>query len=159
MVVVGLNVLPYLGAVSGALRVWYAADEWAWHHLSQVRLLRPSTWGNIKQAAVKGLYERAYAPLLDRVWVVIRGGPPGHAVGRRASRAWTCCPTAWTPITSRRGTATSSRTSCVFWGRLDFGPNVQALGMVLRPRLAAACGGHARTRGSPIYGFQPTPRA
>ena len=39
VVVVGLNVLPYLGGVNGRLRVWYAADEWAWHHLSQVQLL------------------------------------------------------------------------------------------------------------------------
>ena len=70
VVVVGLNVLPYLSGVDGPLRVWYAADEWAWHHLSQVRLLRPSTWGNVKEAAVKGLYERVYGPLLDRVWVV-----------------------------------------------------------------------------------------
>ncbi len=70
VVVVGLNVLPYLGAVEGRLRVWYAADEWAWHHLSQVRVLRRSTWGELKQALVKGLYERAYRPLLDRVWVV-----------------------------------------------------------------------------------------
>src|SRR4051812_12304238 len=29
----GLEVLPYLGAVSNAVRVWYAADEWVLHHL------------------------------------------------------------------------------------------------------------------------------
>src|SRR5262245_58054318 len=39
VVVVGLEVLPLLGAVRGAKRVWYAADEWVWHHLSLVRLL------------------------------------------------------------------------------------------------------------------------
>src|SRR5262249_31660492 len=73
VIVVGLNVLPYLGAVRNALRVWYAADEWAWHHLSQMWLTKPSTWGEVRQALVKGLYERAYAPLLDRTWVVSEG--------------------------------------------------------------------------------------
>src|SRR5262249_37734901 len=79
VVVVGLNVLPYLGAVSGALRVWYAADEWAWHHLSQVQILNRSTWDNVRDGLVKGLYERAYGPLLDRAWVVT-------AADRRAMR-------------------------------------------------------------------------
>ena len=37
-IVVGLRVLPYFAALAGQIRVWYAADEWALHHLSQVRL-------------------------------------------------------------------------------------------------------------------------
>ena len=45
VVVSGLNVLPYLGALpADTKKVWYAADEWVWHHLSQVRPLRKSTW-------------------------------------------------------------------------------------------------------------------
>src|SRR5262249_29672381 len=68
--VVGVEGRPCLAAVEGAKRVWYAADEWAWHHWTQFRFLRRSTWGELKQAAVKGLYERAYAPLIDRAWVV-----------------------------------------------------------------------------------------
>jgi hypothetical protein len=66
----GLNVLPFLAGVEGACRVWFAADEWIWHHLSQARFLDRSTWGNVWQAAVKGLYERAYRGILDRIWVV-----------------------------------------------------------------------------------------
>ncbi len=69
VVVVGLPVLPYLGAVRGRARVWYAADEWFWHHASQVKLRDRRTWGELKQALVKGLYERAYRSALDRVWV------------------------------------------------------------------------------------------
>ena len=70
VVAVGLDVLPYLLGVEDALRVWYAADEWAWHHLSLMRPGRPDAWVHARQALVKGLYERAYAPILDRVWVV-----------------------------------------------------------------------------------------
>ncbi|MBL8865967.1 MAG: hypothetical protein JNK93_10460, partial [Planctomycetia bacterium] len=34
VVVSGLNVLPYLGALpADTKKVWYAADEWVWHHL------------------------------------------------------------------------------------------------------------------------------
>src|SRR5271157_3453415 len=70
VVVVGLDVLPYLGGVRGRQRIWYAADEWILHHLSQVRFGDRSTWGNLREAAVKGLYEHAFTPIMDRVWVV-----------------------------------------------------------------------------------------
>jgi glycosyltransferase involved in cell wall biosynthesis len=153
VVAVGLGVLPYLGAVEGARRVWYAADEWAWHHLSQVRWSRPATWGNVRDALVKGLYERAYAPLLDRVWVVTEAD-------RRAMR--------WVAGTARldvlpngvdadhyrpRDVAEEERT-CTFWGRLDFGPNLQALEWFLRrvwPRVRRAAPDARFT----AYGFRP----
>ncbi|MFM8273741.1 MAG: glycosyltransferase, partial [Gemmata sp.] len=156
VVVVGLNVLPYLGAVNGRLRVWYAADEWAWHHISQVRLLKRGTWGEAKQALVKGLYERAYRPMLDRVWVVTDAD-------RRAMR-WVAGvrgidvvpngvdPEHFAPLD---GVPQRER-SCTFWGRLDFGPNVQALewfcGRVW-PKVRAAHPDATFT----VYGFSPTP--
>jgi polysaccharide biosynthesis protein PslH len=154
VVVVGLNVLPYLGNVDGALRVWYAADEWAWHHLSQVRLFRPSTWGNVRQAAVKGLYERAYGPLLDRVWVV-------SEADRRAMR-WVAGPRAVDVLPNGvdadyyapRPAAVEPDT-CAFWGRLDFGPNIQALEWFCErvwPAVRRARPGARFT----VYGFQPS---
>jgi polysaccharide biosynthesis protein PslH len=156
VIVVGLNVLPYLVAVENALRIWYAADEWAWHHLSQVQVLRPHTWENVKQAFIKGLYERAYAPLLDRVWVVSEGD-------RRAMR-WLggmrhldVLPNGvdgehFTPLERPQ-----AEQSCVFWGRLDFGPNVQALEWFCRRVWPAARRVFPKARFT-IYGFQPTPR-
>jgi polysaccharide biosynthesis protein PslH len=152
VVVVGLNVLPYLGAVKGCLRIWYAADEWAWHHLSQVGL-RPSTWGELKQALVKGLYERAYRSLLHRVWVVTDQD-------RRAMR--------W--VAGVRGLdvvpngvdgdhygpveGVEAERTCTFWGRLDFGPNIQALEWFCRqvwPSIRATIPDARFT----IYGFNP----
>jgi glycosyltransferase involved in cell wall biosynthesis len=154
VVVVGLNVLPYLGAVEKAKRVWYAADEWAWHHLSLVRPLRPSTWGNLREAVVKGLYERAYGPLLDRVWLVTD-------VDRRAMRL--------VAGTTRHDVLPNGvdaehfaplqgdqyERSCTFWGRLDFGPNVQGLEWFCR-RIWPAVRKAAPDARFTVYGFRPT---
>lgn len=123
--VVGLGVLPLLGACQKRLCVWYAADEWVWHHLSMVRPFRPSTWSEIKPAVVKGIYERAYRPILDRTWVVspadrtafrwLAGVKKVDLVHNGVDATYYCpAETAVVP------------NSCAFWGRLDFGPNVQA---------------------------------
>src|SRR5262249_12908840 len=93
---------------------------------SQVRLLRRSTWPELKQALVKGLYERAYGPLLDRVWVV-------SEKDRRAMswvtgvRAIDVIPNGVDGDFYRPTEAPQAKRSCTFWGRLDFGPNIQAL--------------------------------
>jgi glycosyltransferase involved in cell wall biosynthesis len=126
-VIVGLDALPFLGSVERAVRVWYAADEWIWHHLSLVQPLTPGTYSHIKAAAIKGLYERAYTPLIDRAWVV-------SETERRAMR-WLAgvsdvdvFPNGvdaahFAPMPE---IAPLPRTA-VFWGRLDFEPNVQGL--------------------------------
>jgi glycosyltransferase involved in cell wall biosynthesis len=155
VVVVGLNVLPYLGAVGDRLRVWYAADEWFWHHTSQVRALKPHTWGELKQAAIKGLYERSYRSMLDRVWVVTDAD-------RRAMR-WVAgvrgidvVPNGVDSEHYKPTDVPRRERSCTFWGRLDFGPNVQALewfcGRVW-PRVRAVHPDATFT----VYGFGPTP--
>jgi glycosyltransferase involved in cell wall biosynthesis len=154
VVVVGLNVLPYLGAVRDALRVWYAADEWAWHHLSQVRLEAPATWGNLRQALIKGLYERAFGPLLNRVWVVTDAD-------RRAMN-WVAGVTEVDVIPNgvdgehfRPVEAAQVERSCTFWGRLDFGPNIQALEWFCNRVWPLVRHQMADARFT-IYGFNPT---
>jgi glycosyltransferase involved in cell wall biosynthesis len=154
VVVVGLNVLPYLGAVNGALRIWYAADEWAWHHMSLVHWFRPSTWANIKQAFVKGLYERSYRSLLDRVWVV-------SDADRRAMR-WVAgvrrvdvLPNGVDADYYAPTEAEEQPHSCVFWGRLDFGPNIQALEWFCR-RVWPQVRQQVPDARFQVYGFQPT---
>lgn len=157
VVVAGLEVLPYLGAVETAQRVWYAGDEWFWHHLSQVRLLRRRSWENAREAIVKGLYERAYGPLVDRIWVV-------SEVDGRAMRwvAGKCnidvIPNGvdierYAPLTLEE-----VADSLVFWGRLDFGPNLDALEWFVHkvwPRLREKRPAANLT----IYGFAPTDQA
>jgi len=157
VVVSGLNVLPLLGAIAGRRRVWYAADEWVWHHLSMVQLRRRSTWAEVKHAAIKGLYERAYRPMLDRVWVVT----PADARAFRWFAGVRATDTLANGVDADHYApsdppAAVTPNSCVFWGRLDFGPNVQAVEWFVtkvwpgvRARVPSAV--------LRIYGFQPTP--
>jgi glycosyltransferase involved in cell wall biosynthesis len=154
VIVVGLNVLPYFAFVTNAQRIWYAADESVWHHLSQIRMLRPSTWGNIKEALVKGLYERAFSSVPDRVWMVSNGDKRSFqwVTGHRHVDV---IPNGIDTEHFAPGTEETIPQSCVFWGRLDFGPNLQALEWFCRKvwprvrRMAPAATFH-------IYGFQPT---
>lgn len=154
VVVVGLNVLPYLGAVQDALRIWYAGDEWFRHHWSQFRWLRPSTWGELKQAILKGMYERAYIAMLDRVWMV-------SAQDRKAIR-WVTgqsnCDVLPNGIDADHyspGNDEQIPRSCVFWGRLDFGPNIQALQWFVG-KIWPLIRSVAPDATFQIYGFQPT---
>jgi glycosyltransferase involved in cell wall biosynthesis len=154
VVAVGLSVLPFLAAVQGAMRVWYAADEWAWHHLSQVRLFSPSSWHNLRQGLLKGFYERAYAPLLDRVWMV-------SEADRKAMR-WVAgvrnvdmVPYGLDGDVYRPQGQPQAEHSCVFWGRLDFGPNIQAVEWFTR-RVWPAVRAAAPDARFSIYGFNPS---
>lgn len=154
VVVVGLNVLPYLGAVEKARRVWYAADEWAWHHMSLFRPLRPSTWGNVREALIKGLYERAYGPLLDRVWLVTDADRRAMRLVAGTGRLDVLPNGVDADYFTPRDLPRNERT-CAFWGRLDFGPNVQALEWFCRhvwPGVRQAAPDARFT----VYGFKPT---
>jgi glycosyltransferase involved in cell wall biosynthesis len=156
VVVVGLNVLPYLGAIQNAQRVWYAADEWVWHHLGLVHWREPGTWGHLRAAAIKGLYERVYAPLWDRVWVV-------SATDRRALR-WVAgsdsidvLPNGVDSDYFQLRTEPETEGSCIFWGRLDFDPNVRALQWFCRS-IWPALRRQAPDAEFKILGFQPGPQ-
>jgi len=128
VVVSGLDVLPFLAAVERSLRVWYAGDEWVIHHVSQVQIGKSSTWAELKPAFIKGVYERAYAPMIDRSWVVstpdvramrwLAGVRAVDLVQNGVDAAF---------IQSSDASQTEDPYSCVFWGRLDFGPNIQAV--------------------------------
>jgi glycosyltransferase involved in cell wall biosynthesis len=134
VVVLGADGLPYLGDVRSSfhthekspVRVWYVADDLAWHALTLVRLASPATWGRMREAAIMALYERSFRGVMDRVWVV-------NAEERRAARAVVgmedveIIPNGVdAEYFAPRSVPTLPR-SCVFWGRLDFGPNRQAL--------------------------------
>lgn len=126
VIVGGLDALPYFPALEGTTRVWYAADEWVIHHLSMVRARGGEALENLRAAAIKGLYERAHRKVVDRAWVVTERD-------RRAMR-WI----AGMPVVDvlpngvdadffQPGSEPRAARTAVFWGRLDFGPNIQAL--------------------------------
>jgi glycosyltransferase involved in cell wall biosynthesis len=156
VVVVGLGVLPYLGAIDGPTRVWYAGDEWVWHHLSQVRAADPSSWPHLRDAAVKGLYERAYAGLIDRAWVVSEADRRAlrPLIGRAKAIV---VPNGVDADHYQAQAAVEHERSCVFWGRLDFGPNVQALEWFCR-KVWPAVRRLVHDARFTIYGFHPTDR-
>lgn len=131
VVLVARHLLPLLTAVRGPVRVWYVADDPVWHHLSRLRADDPRTWTEVRPAAVNLLYERAFRGCYDRVWVV-------STTDRAAARLFSGCTAVdlipngvdadyYTP-----GTEPVLPASCVFWGRLDFGPNVDALEWFVR---------------------------
>jgi polysaccharide biosynthesis protein PslH len=155
VVVSGLDVLPMLGAVQNAARVWYAADEWLWHHLSQVKLKDRSSWTEIREGVVKGLYERAYRHRVDRTWVV--SSADARAMRWFAGmRGVDILPNGvdgdWYQPTLQ---AVEPETA-VFWGRLDFGPNIQALQWFCRDVWPLIRARHPRACFT-IIGFNPTP--
>ena len=126
VVAVGLEVLPYLMDVHASSRVWYAADEWLWHHVSQLRLAQPRSWHHATDGIIKGFYERAYRGVVDIAWVVSDSD-------RRAMRLIAgirdiaVIPNGVDTELYTPHAATELQYSAAFWGRLDFGPNVDAL--------------------------------
>ena len=154
VVVSGLNVLPYLGAIANRKRVWYAADEWVWHHLSMVKPLKPSTWGDVKLGITKGIYERAYRSMLDRVWVVSKTDAKAFRwfAGMKQTQI---IPNGVDANHYSTETVEQLPNSCVFWGRLDFGPNIQAVEWFCK-NVWPAIRAKVPTARFRIYGFQPT---
>ena len=154
-IVIGLDGLPYIPPLSGVTKVWFPADEWVWHHLSQVRLSKPSTWHSLKPAAIKGVYERAHAKAVDRVWVVTE--QDRQAMHRYAGmKAVDVVPLGVDSDFFRPAVAAPQPRTAVFWGRLDFGPNVQALEWFARhiwPLVIAEAPDARMT----IVGFNPVP--
>ena len=122
----GLDILSHLANAGNRVKVWYAADEFIVHHLSQVKLPDPRTYSSLFNAAIMGLYERSFASVLDRVWVVSASEqrPMQRLAGvRHVDVIANGVDTEYFAPSESESVANSA----VFWGRLDFGPNLQAL--------------------------------
>jgi polysaccharide biosynthesis protein PslH len=119
-----------------------------------VRLTAPASWSNVTQAIVKGAYERAYRSAVDRVWVVAE-------TERRAARWFAgmsvvdVLPNGVDADYYRAADEPEIPNSAVFWGRLDFGPNVEALNWFCR-RVWPAVRRAVPDARFTIIGFQPT---
>jgi glycosyltransferase involved in cell wall biosynthesis len=149
----GLDILPYFPAAHKTVSVWYAADELALHHLSLVQLNDRRTWIQTKEAAFKALYERAFRGAIDRAWVV----SPREAQAMRwlaGMRAVDIVPNGVdTDLYQPLDEPITPRTA-VFWGRLDFEPNVQALEWFCRDIWPHVHRAYPDARFT-IIGFQP----
>ncbi len=154
VIVGGLDALPYMPALEDTVRIWYAADEWVLHHLSQLQLSWSSWQEHLKGAAIKGLYERAHCRVVDRAWVVSEGDQ--RAMRRIAGiRQADLLPNGVDGTFFALGAEVPQERSAVFWGRLDFGPNIQALEWFCRRVWPIVLGRVADARFT-IIGFHPT---
>jgi glycosyltransferase involved in cell wall biosynthesis len=102
---------------------------------------------------VKGLYERAYAPLLDRVWLVTEADRRAMRLVAGSGRLDVLPNGVDAAYFAPRELPQHDR-SCTFWGRLDFGPNVQALEWFCR-RVWPAVRRESPGARFAVYGFRP----
>jgi len=125
VIIGGLDALPYMPALENTVRVWYAADEWVLHHLSQLQFSFASWREHVTGAVIKGLYERAHCRVVDRAWVV--SDADQRAMQRIGIRNADLLPNGVDSTYFAPGLEPQEPNTAVFWGRLDFGPNIQAL--------------------------------
>ena len=156
VVLVARHLLPLLTVVHGPVRIWYPADDPAWHHLTRVKMLRPQTWSELKRTALNVLYERAFNSCYDRVWVV-------SPTDQRAVRIFSGCrevdlmPNGVDANYYTPGGEADLPNSCVFWGRLDFDPNVDALEWFIG-RIWPTVLERTPAAKFSVFGFNPRPR-
>ena len=156
VVVCGLDALPMVGAVGdNVVRVWHAGDEWVLHHLSLMQASAPATWRELKPAAIKGLYEFVYGRELDRVWVVT---VPDRTATRLVLRVSDIdiLPNGVDVEAYKPVDVPVTPQSAVFWGRLDFEPNIQALEWFVHKAWGAIRARHPQATFSAL-GFAPGP--
>jgi len=121
----GPDIPPYLAATS-APRVWYVGDEWVSHYSSLVKPAQIGTWIHVKTAAVWGLYERAFSDTLHRIWVV-SDREARHMRRWAGTNRVDALPNGVDADYFAPMSVAVRPRSAVFWGRLDFAPNLQAL--------------------------------
>jgi len=157
VVVCGLDALPMVGAVGDVVRVWHAGDEWVLHHLSLMQAAAPATWKELKPAAIKGVYEFVYGRELDRVWVVT---VPDRTATRLVTRVSEIdiLPNGVDVDAYKGLNVPVTPQSAVFWGRLDFEPNIQALEWFVHKAWGAIRARHPQATFSAL-GFAPLPAA
>lgn len=129
VVVCGVDGLPLLQHCEDVARVWYVADSPLLHHWSLLtgprevrRRLRPmlSTW----------MYERAFRRFVDVGWVVSQRD--AKWLQRSAGiRHCAVLPNGVDFDMFRPADLEKCSPSCVFWGRLDFPPNEEAIAWFL----------------------------
>ena len=126
VVAAGLEMLPCLAAVRGPVRVWYAADEYATHQLSMFRLTASAAGGSLRRRRwprstnARTLVSMTAPGSFPRP----RRGPFGSSARAKAADV------AANGVDGERfcpGNEPKIPGSCAFWGRLDAGPNIEAV--------------------------------
>ncbi|MFN7731680.1 MAG: glycosyltransferase [Pirellula sp.] len=118
--------LALFGGAKNAARIWYVADDQMLHSWSLLDWKNPATWKRMREGCLHGLYERVYRRDVDRVWLVskrdawfsrfVMGAAAADVIPNGVDSAY-FAPRAIDKLSQ----------SCVFWGRLDFAPNLDAI--------------------------------
>jgi glycosyltransferase involved in cell wall biosynthesis len=155
VVAAGRDGLPLLMGIDGPVRIWYAADEPVEHHLSQLRLGDCRSWVHGRSAAIQALYQRAFCRGVDGVWAVsVQDAAGFRRIG--GFRHAETLPNGVDAGMFQPSLCREQSNTAIFWGRLDFGPNVQAIQWFV-DRIWP--GVHARRQSAifTIAGFRLTP--
>ncbi|MEL6107926.1 MAG: glycosyltransferase family 4 protein [Planctomycetota bacterium] len=124
-VAVGIETLPYLAVATHGKRIWYPADDPVLHHVSVMKRGGPS-WARLRMSAVSGLYERTFNQQTDVAWVVSqRDRNWMRRIG--GFRRVEVIPNGVDTEHFQTVEVKPIANSCIFWGRLDFQPNVDAI--------------------------------
>jgi polysaccharide biosynthesis protein PslH len=151
VVVVGWRELAYLDMLEKCVRIWYAADDPVRYALLQAR--QSGFFRNLRLAVSYALFERSFGSRVDRAWVVTEaeqtalrrfGGMHADIIANGVDADY------YQPAPEP-----TLPHSCVFWGRLDFAPNVQALEWFCENVWPLVRGDVSDGRFA-IYGFKPT---
>jgi len=152
VVTVGWKELAYLSLVEGPVRVWYAGDDPVRYALHQA--LQEKPWSNLRLGLSYTSFQRAFRSRADRAWVVA-GAERRLLRWLGGMRAVDVIPNGVDTDYYQPGPEPSLERSCVFWGRLDFAPNIQALQWFCR-KVWPLLRQEAPDARFAIYGFKPT---
>jgi glycosyltransferase involved in cell wall biosynthesis len=125
LVAVGIETLPCLEIDLPIKRIWYPADDPALHAFTLMRR-EGFTFRRIHQTTINIAYQRAFRRSVDAVWVV--SSRDQKWMRRTAGfRTVDVIPNGVDADHYRPGTESVESNTCIFWGRLDFPPNIHAL--------------------------------
>ena len=153
VITVGWKELAYLSMVEGPVRVWYVGDDPVRYCLHQA--FQETAWRHLRLALSYLSFERAFRSRADRVWVVT-GAERRLLRWPGGMRAVDVIPNGVDSDYYQPVSQPSLERSCVFWGRLDFAPNIQALQWFCR-RVWPLLRQESPDARFAIYGYRPTP--
>ncbi len=125
IVAVGLSTLPCLDLAMPIKRIWYPADDPALHAYTLMRR-EGVKLRQIHRTTINIAYQRAFRSSVDAAWVV----SSRDQKWMRRIGGFRCVDVIPNGVDANHYRPTGDSIephSCIFWGRLDFSPNVHAL--------------------------------
>lgn len=157
----GQQILPLMSKVKPILPnvpvTWMGADDWCLHHLSNLKSCETLTQkiSTFKQAFIMGAYQFSYRNCFDAVYMVSKRDTTAGKRFSRFKNVITIPNGVDTEYFKPEEDITPEPNTAVFWGRLDFTPNVDAVRFICEeiwPAVTQQCP-QARCN---IVGFSPT---